>query len=441
MTKTPEDTLSRSYEESLKAMYGLRRFGIKLELSTIQGILARLGNPQDRYRTIHIAGTNGKGSVAASLSAILLRAGHRAGLFTSPHLSRFNERIRIDEAEIENAAVVSAYEAVREAAEGAERSPTFFEFSCAMAMLAFGRHGVEWAVMETGMGGRMDATNVARPDLCVITNISLEHQMYLGGTLSAIAGEKGGIIKPGVPVITAACQKAALGVIRRIAAEKDAPLFRLSEHFRVRRTGDNRFNYYGMDHVWRDVRPGLPGYYQVENAALTLAACEILIRNGLDLPEAAIREGLASVRWPGRLEVIRQSPMVVLDGAHNLMAARNLGDYLSRDLAGREITLVAGILDDKPYVSMLRSLLPPCRRAIFVRARIDRALPPETLAEAARAEGLVEDIAVIPDVGPAVDRAIAMSAPDGVVCVAGSLYVVGEARQWLTQGPADPFQA
>ena len=426
--------MKRDYDDCLETMYGLRRFGIKLGLSTIGGILNGLGNPQDGYATIHIAGTNGKGSIAAALSAILMKAGYRVGVFTSPHLVRFNERICIDGEPIADDDVVGAYQRIQ-SQNRAGREPTFFEFSTAMALYEFGRRRVDWAVVETGMGGRLDATNMVRPKACVISNISVEHREYLGNTIAAIAAEKGGIIKPGTSVVTGVTQKAATDVLRAIAREKAAPFYRRGESFRFRKTADGSFNYYGIRHVWKGLRSGLSGDHQVENAALAVAVCEVLNGSGsAEIDPVSIKNGLKQTHWPGRLEIVSRRPLVILDGAHNLNAARVLATYLKTRLAGREITMVAGILDDKPYAAMLKTLLPHCSRVILTRPRISRALAPEVLREVAA--DIVDRIDIVPDVGQAVAQAIRQTADRNAVCIAGSLYVVGEAKEALESNPA-----
>jgi dihydrofolate synthase / folylpolyglutamate synthase len=410
-------------------MYGLRRFGIKLGLSTIRGILRGLGNPQDRFRCVHIAGTNGKGSVASALSAIFHAAGYRTGLFTSPHLVRFNERIQVNGREIANPDVVAAYRAVRDVGSG-DREATFFEFSTAMALYEFGRRNVDWAIIETGMGGRLDATNVLRPELSIITNISLEHKAYLGTTITAIAGEKAGIIKPNRPVITGVRQPAAFSLISETAVEKSAPLFRQGRDFRVRRNRrKGTFSYFGIDNTWNHMRIGLRGNFQVDNAAMVLAGCEVLMGRGADLPVSAIRKGLSQNRWPGRLEVIGENPLILLDGAHNLMAARHLARFMRETLSGRKVTLVIGILDDKPFDRILADLVPLASRTILTRPKIDRALPPETLLPAARRHG--NRIEIARNVESAIRRATGDAAPGDAVVIAGSLYVVGEAKEYF----------
>ncbi len=430
---------TRAYNDCLKSMYSMRRFGIILGLSTISNILNGLGNPHQTFSTIHIAGTNGKGSIASTLAKILQIAGYRVGLYTSPHLIRFNERICVNGKPIDDDAVVTSWEAVKAVHHG-EREPTFFEFSTAMAFYEFQHQNVDYAVIETGMGGRLDATNVISPILSIITNISLEHRSYLGDTIAAIAGEKAGIIKSKIPVITGVNQKSARRVVEKTASKKSAPLFMKGRDFRVRRSSNNnnRFSYFGIDHRWKGMQTGLMGGHQVDNASLTLAACEILIRNHVPLKQDQIQSGLTRNRWPGRLEVISQNPFVILDGAHNIMAARRLSRFLRNTLKGRRITMVAGILDDKPYTSILKDLVGPCTRLIITQPKIDRSLPPKTIE--ATAKRFISNIEIVPDVADAVRHALATSEPDDAVCIAGSLYVVGEAKAALEEAGDSLFQ-
>lgn len=419
---------NQDYSHYLAEMFALRRYGIILGLDVVETILERLGNPHNRFCAIHIAGTNGKGSVAAALATILQEAGFSVGLYTSPHLVRFNERIRINGRDVSDADVVSAYKAVR-AVQGDTREPTFFEYTTAMAFDIFGKAGVDWAVIETGMGGRLDATNILSPRVSIITNISLEHRMYLGNTIAAIAGEKGGIIKPGTPVVTGVTQKSAIETIEAIATEKSAPLYRLGRDFCFRRNRNNGFSYAGIANHWPDMQTCLAGAHQFSNAAITLAACEILIQQQVPLDITAVKKGLATVKWPGRLEIRNTTPPVIIDGAHNLMAARHLARFLAQEMSDRPITLVIGILDDKPYGAMLRTLLPCAARIIVTQPVIDRALPVEKLRKAVSSMG--HAVEAIPDVAAAVHAACDTTPSDGAVCIAGSLYVVGEAMQAL----------
>ena len=425
-----------TYEQCLKEMYGLRRFGIVLGLDVIECILKGLGNPHQKFACIHVAGTNGKGSIASTLAAILTDAGYRTGLYTSPHLIRFNERIRIDGDDIADDAVIEAYRAVKSIPHG-DREPTFFEYTTAMAFYAFAKAKVQWGVIETGMGGRLDATNCLSPELSIISNISKEHSMYLGNTLSKIAYEKGGIIKSSKPVVTAAHQKPVIDVLRRIAVEKKAPFYRLGEDFRIRRHRKNgfpsTFSYYGIDHDYQNVKTSLAGAHQADNAAVVIAASEILMGDKADISENNIRAGLLHVKWPGRIEILPLSPTVIIDGAHNLAAARRLSLFLKDYAEGRPITLVIGILDDKPYPAMLRCLLPLAHRVIFTQPEIDRRLTAQTLYTCSRnlLPGKPVPAEIVENVGAAVETALRSTPPEHLVCIAGSLYVAGEARQAL----------
>jgi dihydrofolate synthase/folylpolyglutamate synthase len=425
-------TNQMTYDECLKSMYGLRRFGIKLGLDTIREILDGLGNPQHHYGCIHIAGTNGKGSVASTLSAVLQQTGFTVGLYTSPHLIRFNERIQINGQMVSNDDVRNSFLAVNQVHHG-DREPTFFEYTTAMALHLFHQYQVDWAVIETGMGGRMDATNAIRPAVSIITNVSLEHQQYLGKTLSDIAWEKGGIIKNNTPVVTGISQPPAIDVIERIAKNQSAVLYRLGKDFFVTGQTDGLFSYSGLKHQWANLKSRLPGSHQIANAALVLAACEILQDQQVPITLDSLTRGFETTRWPGRLEVVSQSPMVILDGAHNLDAANCLASYLGKELSGRRITLVIGILDDKPFQEILDVLLPICDRVILTRPKIERALSIDRLVSAC--EGKIHTIETARSVDMAVKQAINTSASVDVVCVAGSLYVVGEAKAFLDNTP------
>jgi dihydrofolate synthase/folylpolyglutamate synthase len=417
-------------------MYGLGRFGIKLGLDTTSQILTNLDSPEKRFKSIHIAGTNGKGSIASYITSILRDAGFKTGLYTSPHLVKFNERFVIDGRQVSDNDVVEAYLAVKQA-DTAERQATFFELATAMAFYLFARDGVEWAIIETGMGGRLDATNVLSPEICVISNLSIEHTEYLGDTIEAIAMEKGGIIKPGVPVVTGVTQKQALGVLTDIAAERQAPLHLLGRDFHTRRDGDKpSFTYSGMARTISGVTTRLPGRHQLDNAALSMAAVELLFPDQENqtpaISDEVVKKGLSETRWAGRLEKIMADPLVILDGAHNLAAATNLARFFEEELSGRPLTLVLGILDDKAFEPMLKLLLPWAERVIFTRADNKRSIDPAILEQTAKSF-FSKDITVIETVAGAVNHAIKTSSPKDAVCIAGSLYVAGEARKMLTE--------
>jgi dihydrofolate synthase/folylpolyglutamate synthase len=419
-----------AYNACLNELFSLRRLRMKLRLDTIRGVLARLENPHQRFKSVHIAGTNGKGSTAAHLAATLNTAGYRTGLFTSPHLIRFNERFRIDGHAAGDDEVVAAFHHVRHAQRQNEEHMTFFEMCAAMAFWIFARRKVDWAVIETGMGGRLDATNVLIPEVSVITNIALDHQIYLGNTLADIAREKAGIIKPGIALVTGVKQPPTRLVIKETAHRQKAPVYRLGKAFRVRRRSTNNdFSYFGLDTTLYNLKTALSGSHQVDNAAMAIAACELINRKHPTVNPDAIRKGLIRVTWPGRLQIISQDPMVILDGAHNLAAAKLLARHLRQHLGRRKLVLVIGILDDKAFNGMLAVLAPFCSRVIATQPNYSRALPPQQVAEAARKH--VAQVSVKATVAEAIDHALATIGPDEAVCVAGSLYLVGEALAYF----------
>jgi len=257
-----------TYDQCLDKIYRLGRFGIKLELDTIQNILRFLNDPQKNYKIVHVAGTNGKGSTATYISSILRQAGFKTGVYTSPHLIRFNERIAVDGKEICDEDVVKAYKAVN-AVDIGKRRATFFEIATAMAFYHFSKENVDWAVIETGMGGRFDATNIVQPQASVITNLSIEHTEYLGSTIKDLAREKGGIIKPKAPVVTAVSQPSGMERLQGIAKEKNAPLFRFKKDFSIRKTpNQNTYTFQGIHKTYKDIVKPLPGDHQRENLSL-----------------------------------------------------------------------------------------------------------------------------------------------------------------------------
>uniref|UniRef100_A0A7C5AKC7 Dihydrofolate synthase/folylpolyglutamate synthase n=1 Tax=Desulfobacca acetoxidans TaxID=60893 RepID=A0A7C5AKC7_9BACT len=412
-------------------VFDLQKYGIKFGLSSTLNLLARLGLSPEEGRYLHVAGTNGKGSVAAMLSAVLTRAGYAVGLFTSPHLVRFAERFRLREEDISPSSLLYLINRVRAAIDESE-PPTFFEFATAMAFLYFKESRADPVILETGMGGRLDATNIVHPLVSVITNISMEHQFFLGNTLTAIAGEKAGIIKAGVPLVTYAKQKRVLDLFRQRCAELSAPLFVGGVDFGVRGEPRGGFSYKGFRWRLNGLRVSLPGRHQYKNAALALAVLELLENQGFSLPEAAIREGLAQTRWPGRLERVQEDPRVILDGAHNPAAARILAQALRREpLAGRRF-LVVGLMADKDGAGILGPLLPLAHTVIFTRPRYFRAARVEDLAR--QATTFQGKVLLEPDVGQALHRARNLAGPQDQIVVTGSLYTVGEAKEYLERG-------
>lgn len=433
-----------TYAEATAFLFSLRRFGWRPGLATVERLLALTGDPHGGIPSIHIGGTNGKGSTAAMVDAILRAAGHRMGLYTSPHLLSFTERIRVDGERIGEAEIVALTErlktlcALHFAPETTQRPggrlphPTFFELTTAMAFLHFRRRAVDAATIEVGLGGRLDATNVIRPLVTVITNIALEHQEYLGRTVAAIAGEKAGIVKPGTPVVTAARDE-ALEVIRRAAADRGAPLVSVPEEYRwfVREAGltGQRFDLEGPRQRYEGLCIPLAGRHQIENAVLAVAAIEAARERGLGSDELSIRRGLATAAWPGRLQIVQEQPRILLDGAHNPAGARALAAFLAEHRAalGRLI-LVFGVLKDKDWATMLGLLAPLADEIILTHPPTERGADPVEMSPVARRYARAT---VAADPGAALAQARAAALPGDTILVAGSLYTVTAALRVL----------
>jgi len=416
-----------SYRETVDYLFGLQKHGIKFGLNQTRSVLARLGNPHENLRCIHVGGTNGKGSTAAMLSSILSRHGFKVGLYSSPHLVRFTERFRINDQEVSRKCILRVFDDVRKVMDEKE-PPTFFEAVTAMALVYFAREEVDWAVIEVGMGGRLDATNVIRPLASVITNIGLDHQEYLGSTLAAIAREKAGIVKDGAPVVTSARQPVVRGILQTACARHGSRLYRLGGDFRIRRSADGSFHYYGLRHRWSGLSLNLAGAHQYLNAALALATLEVLEGDGrLQVEEKALRRGLNEVRWPARLEILARDPLIVLDGAHNPQGAEYLRESLRKHFTYKDLHLVLGIMGDKDIRGMLRRLLPLAKTAIFTQPRYVRAADAEQMRQLARP--YIQKHYIIPDPASAIDQARRMAGPEDLVCITGSLYFAGEVKE------------
>ncbi len=430
-----------AYQETIEYLFGLQKHGIKLGLSNSIRLLDLMDAPHRSFRSVHIAGTNGKGSTAAFITGMLQAAGYRVGLYTSPHLISFTERMRINGVQITEAKVVELAQRVRECASrpvpGAGTSvPTFFEVTTAMAFTWFAEEQVDLAVIEVGMGGRLDATNVITPLLSIITNIDLEHTEFLGTTLELIAAEKAGIIKQGVPVVTGVVQPEVVAVLERVAAGKQAPLYRLGKDFAPENVAAGRtqvFDYRGRRSSCRALEIGMLGRYQVDNACLAMAAAEVLYEAGVVVDEAAMRRGLEQTRWEGRLERVAQRPDIFLDGAHNPASAKQLATAI-RDMkpSYQRLVLVVGILGDKDHAGILSQLAPLADVVIVTKPNYSRAMDIEALAAVVRQQhGSVETAGTV---AAAIALARQRAASEDLVLITGSLYVVGDARA-VFQGP------
>lgn len=425
-------------ERSIRYLYGLQSHGIKPGLARTRALLGSLGDPHRSFRAIHVGGTNGKGSTAAMLASMLGSRGYRVGLYTSPHLIDFTERIQVNGRVIPADRVRAMTEKVREASDAClSEPPTFFEATTTLAFAYFAEAAVDCAVIEVGLGGRFDATNVLTPLVSVITTIGLDHQEYLGTTPEAIAFEKAGIIKQGVPVVAGRLAPGPLSVIRRTATEREASCVVLGENFDAKGETPERFCYDGMGRRYDGLSCPLPGRHQLDNAACALAALDLAGVRGLTVGEEAVREGLCAVRWPGRLEFVSRRPDVWLDGAHNLQAAEALAAHLrtvSRRrgaLAQGRLILVVGMMRDKDRkgVVALLAAIPGVSHLIVTSAAHPRATDPRELAR--DSEGLSVPVAVRPTVAEAFAYARNLAGPDDTICVTGSLLVVGETKAAL----------
>jgi len=423
------------YTEFRDWMFNLERFGIKLGLENVTEFLERIGNPHRDFKTIHVTGTNGKGSVCVFVSEILRQHGVKVGLYTSPHLVDFRERIKIDEEEIGEEDVLRLGFPLKQImermeAEDKEKQLTFFEFTTGLAFKYFAEKKVDIVVAEVGMGGRLDATNVITPEAAAITRIGLEHTNYLGKTIQDIAREKAGIIKAGTRVVTCERGRDALSVIETTCKKKGASLRTIGKDFdvsHVRQTMQGTgFDYRGRGSLM-DLRTNLLGGYQAENAAGAIAIIEELGQLGTRIMDDEIRRGLLSARWPGRLDVVSENPLVILDGSHNPDGVSTTVKVLT-DLKITPLTYVLGCMDDKDARGIVRAIVPTAAMIICTQSRYKRALSAEKLGLIVNEEfkGPHDTVTSSEE---AFERAIKTYAGNGV-CVIGSLYVVGEAIPW-----------
>jgi dihydrofolate synthase / folylpolyglutamate synthase len=440
-----------TYAESVQYLFSLGRelasprqaSTAKFDLKNITAVCEHLGQPQREFQSVHVAGTNGKGSTSAMLDSILRAAGARTGLYTSPHLERINERIRVHGKEISDEDFAAAFTRVQEAIEELFASgrlaahPTFFECVTAIAFVHFAAAGVEFAVCETGMGGRLDATNILLPEVAVITQVDFDHENYLGHSIEEIAGEKAGIIKPGGRVVSAAEHLIARVVIRRRCAEQSAFLVEIEDACYLEDVSADQgcfsFTAISYDSGARiPIALHLPGRFQVRNALTALAASRMLTERGAPIDDAAIARGIAATAWPGRLERISERPDIYVDGTHNPAGAREIAVFWEQFLPGRNIYLIYGAMRDKAVDEIAGLLFPRAATVILTAPAQSRAISAPLLAEmtghhARRAEAIA-------DSAKALDRALELASPEDVIFITGSLYLVGELRhEWLAR--------
>ena len=428
------------YTQSIEYLFGLQRMGARPGTATMASLMARLGDAQDSFPSVLVAGTNGKGSTAAFLTSILREAGLRVGLTTSPHLVRFEERILVDGTEIPPEEVARLATLLQETSEqmaargGDEERPTFFESATAMAFCHFREKEVDLAVVEVGMGGRLDATGILDAITCLFTPIDLDHRQYLGEKVEDIASEKAGILRAGSRALTAPQLPEVMQTLQRSAAAQGATLFEAEQTWRPLEGPGGAFCLVaGHDPSRRmdGLTLSLAGRHQWTNAALAAAAATMLPGFHERITEEAIRKGLASTRWPGRCEVVSERPTVLLDGAHNPAAARVLRSFLLENYTskGRNVVMIFGAMQDKDLAGIMEPLFSCASRIILTRAETPRAADPVVLASLAGRYHA--SVLRAPSLSAALSAAHAEAGPDDVICVTGSLYLVGDVKSLL----------
>jgi len=413
-----------SYSETLNRIYNLRGGVIDLRLDRMERALALFNHPEKTFPSFHIAGTNGKGSTAAMLHRILCLGGYRTALYTSPHLVSFTERIRIGDQEISPDEVVALAAEVWQSTLAADVALTFFEFVTAMAFVYFARQGVDVAVVEVGLGGRLDATNLVTPVVSMITTISKDHEAYLGSDLRSIAREKAGIIKPKIPVVLGDLPAEVLDLFEEIASGRGARTYLFEREFRIFLKNPGLFDYIGIHQNIPELSLALRGRHQRNNAAVALGALEVA-GGAFPVSGALIREGLATVSWPGRFEVMLERPTVVLDGAHNGEGVKALLETIEDFRQGRRIKLLFASMEDKEWRLMLNMLVDVVDEVVLTRVSMERSAEPKQLAS--HVAGRVPH-RVMNDARQGLGYLLTSARPEDIVLVAGSLYLLGEVR-------------
>jgi dihydrofolate synthase/folylpolyglutamate synthase len=409
------------YPNALEYLYSLEKFGMVFGLENVQWILNGIGNPHKFLKTVHIGGTNGKGSVAAMLSHILKAAGYRVGKYTSPHLVSFTERITINEERITEAEVADLVASMRQRAESVDpkRTFTFFDFTTALAFEYFRRGNVDIALIEVGLGGRLDSTNVVNPLVSVITNVAFDHMDYLGEDILRIAREKAGIIKKGVPVVTGA-QDLPGRIIEETGTINNSPVYVMGRDFLYEKKATQTMLYAGLVTNLDNVYVNLKGDHQLGNAAIALCTAELLSTLGFGIDQRGVYAGLSEVTWPGRIQIIKEKPTIILDGAHNVDGIRTLVNFLKSQFPDRRRLLIFGVMKDKEYEKMLSELLPLADDVIFTSSANDRALFPESM------RGFAPKAFVADNASLALQKAKSMLHEKDVLIITGSLYLIGE---------------
>lgn len=421
------------YDEAISWLYSFEKHGIKLDLERIKFICEKLGNPQNNYKNVHVGGTNGKGSVCKFIGSILNSAGYTVGVYTSPHIQRFSERFIVENDEISEIEIVLLVEKIKPIVEEMiknESIPTFFEITTAMAFGYFYDKKVDYAVIEVGLGGRFDATNIITPLVNVITNVTLEHQDRLGKTIKDIAFEKAGIIKENIPVVTAA-ENIALAVIKKIAYEKNSSLTVVDKSSWEKTGGNINLQNFTIHGKIKDysVKTRLPGIFQGENIALSLMCIEAMQMKGVYISDESIKEGVENTINPGRMEIIGFEPVILLDGAHNIAGMEALKNTILKDFVYDKLILVVGILSDKNVKEMVDIITSVADIVIVTKSSNIRASDPETLKEYFKPK----ESTAKNSVSEALEYAKKIAKKQDMIVVTGSLFTVGEARDYLVK--------
>ncbi len=434
------------YIDSINYLYGLQKHGIKLGLEKIERILSILGNPHKNFLSIHVAGTNGKGSVSAMTASMLQAYGFKTGLFTSPHINSFTERIRINNEQIPESEVISLTEEIKHKIQNLKYNipqPTFFEFVTAMAFLYFARNNVDWAVIEVGMGGRLDATNVIKPEVSVITRIDYDHKDFLGETLTEIAKEKAGIIKKEIPVVSSLQEKEAEEVIIETSKRMSSDLYMYGRDFWGNLTSIDikgiTFDYHDLGAKVLEIKNlfvPLTGEYQLQNACVALKTVNIAtnkISKKINNSEhiLKLKRGLSNTIWRGRLELISNDPPIMIDAAHNPGAAKAISEFIKKYLSNYKLILILGIMSDKDIPEILKPLLPLASDIIFTAPKYDRATSPKKLSEYALSIGYPS--IVTDSVKEALEKGFEIKEryTSPLILITGSFYTIGEAMEAL----------
>ncbi|MCQ4726163.1 bifunctional folylpolyglutamate synthase/dihydrofolate synthase [Anaerotignum faecicola] len=422
-----------NYSQALEYIDGIYCLGFDLGLERVQVLMESLGNPQDKVKVIHVAGTNGKGSCCAMVSNALIAQGYNVGVYTSPHLEDYNERYTINNVKITDEDFASHMEIVKEKCDslvgsGRISQPTVFEVVTALAFSYFAEKNVDFLVLEVGLGGKSDATNVVKkPIVSVIMSISMDHMDYLGGSIEEIAYEKGGIIKEGCPVVLYTQTDEVYNIIKSISDEKGSELYFVKDegiHVISQNINGTEFSIHNEYIDYENVKIKLLGDYQINNCAASLLVCRALQDAGVELSENAVLKGISKARWSGRMEIVEENPTVILDGAHNIDGIHMLAESLKKYFSDKKITLLVGILGDKEYEKMMDTLVPLASRIVLTEPNNSRKWDVDKLTETIskyQVETLREK-----DIEKAYNLAKSITAEEDVLCCAGSLYLIGE---------------